>query len=147
MVECQQILRELVAVAPIDGRQTLLDLANRRGFKPRARHADAQRVGVAAAGDPPKQGSLYDGCAPPHEWVIDNLAGRGQAFDEEAGQLRLEAGPVGNLVQAVCSPLLRRPERIHASGNGKGFPAEKRGLCLDRKSTRLNSSHLVISYA
>src|SRR2546426_12044741 len=37
--------------------------------------------------------------------------------------------------------------RLTVDDSGPGIPREIRGRILDRKSTRLNSSHLVISYA
>src|SRR5256885_7626686 len=49
------------------------------------------------------------------------------------------------------SRLRRRDRRDHRQVRASHLPgkilAAHRGLCLDRKSTRLNSSHLVISYA
>src|SRR5256885_2242890 len=39
-------------------------------------------------------------------------------------------------------------ERTHSANGGAGHAGGRRGLAgIDRKSTRLNSSHLVISYA
>src|SRR5688500_19805374 len=53
----------------------------------------------------------------------------------------------------IPAPLRRgrtalRPRRAGAAGAGaRGGDRGRRGRVLDRKSTRLNSSHLVISYA
>src|SRR5437773_7448388 len=55
---------------------------------------------------------------------------RGRADDAR----RSSAPPYGRARRAVASRL----------GAGEGFPA---GDCGDRKSTRLNSSHITISYA
>ena len=58
-----------------------------------------------------------------HKWVIHSVAGLGEAGDEELWQLRLEAGPVGNFVEAVCLPLAARPifiERFHGCSRTSG---------------------------
>src|SRR5256885_9929698 len=43
--------------------------------------------------------------------------------------------------------LARRLEELDAARRGRTLHGETRHATLDRKSTRLNSSHLVISYA
>ena len=49
----------------------------------------------------------------PHEGVIDQLAGPGEAFDKKARQLRLETGSIGNFMQTAGLPLTGRPEFVN----------------------------------
>src|SRR5256885_3522081 len=55
------------------------------------------------------------------------------------------AGPVAFLLDARRQEQLRRGRRVRRHSCAAAGLA--RGPCTDRKSTRLNSSHLVISYA
>src|SRR2546426_1566589 len=74
------------------------------------------------------------------------IAGRelGEQFDERRPVLRCEAADVdaGDLALQRRHVLgVRVPQARHAD------PREQVDVTVDRKSTRLNSSHLVISYA
>src|SRR5688500_19063089 len=55
------------------------------------------------------------------------------------------------VVRQLPDGLLRRPEisqvRRAAGGGLRSTPAARRAVAQDRKSTRLNASHLVTSYA
>src|SRR5256885_6962059 len=62
----------------------------------------------------------------------DGVAGAAQAADDVAGE------------REVSAALLDVQDHGHVTRNGAGDGVD---LCRDRKSTRLNSSHLVISYA
>src|SRR2546426_6182406 len=68
--------------------------------------------------------------------------GENRPVENESGQV---AGGAGNAPEELLTPPGRRPPcRVHreeTAGNRQGRLEE------DRKSTRLNSSHLVISYA
>src|SRR5256885_4270257 len=58
--------------------------------------------------------------------------------------------PYTTLFRSLGSPGLVRSVSVvvgHAAPAVQRFVAERRGPRIDRKSTRLNSSHLVISYA
>src|SRR5205807_9746083 len=61
---------------------------------------------------------------------------------------RVGQGAVAELAEEIATPALERPvrhrhTRMIATRGDRGLE----GPCADRKSTRLNSSHLVISYA
>jgi len=62
---------------------------------------------------------------------INNVAKFGQPFDEEAGQLRFEAGSIRNLVQTVGLPLSGRPELIDIGRHGDVFTGESARLRLE----------------
>src|SRR5947199_6114586 len=51
------------------------------------------------------------------------------------------------VVSKACAPLFAQPACREAHASFDAPPAEARMATLDRKSTRLNSSHLGISYA
>jgi len=82
------------------------------GCQARADEQGGQRIDVIAERLPAHQSGLEWGGAPTHEGVVDPLPRRGQARDEEGGHLRLEAGPVADLVERMRLTLRRRPERV-----------------------------------
>src|SRR5207237_6658772 len=91
---------------------------------------DAQRIDVAAERDAAQQRGFENGGATAHEWIIDNVAGFGQSFDEEARQLRFEAGAVGNFVERTGLALAGGPEFIHEGRDfawSAGEISERRG--------------------
>src|SRR5207248_11257066 len=72
----------------------------------------------------------------------------GPADDIGNGLDEQDAKPIGRLATAVAEPERQKEEerRIGDEGGAEG-PPERRLAMLDRKSTRLNSSHRTISYA
>ena len=78
----------------------------------RAGQQQRQRVDVVAGGPASHQGRLHRRGAAAHEGVVHGLAGRGQAADEERRQLRLEAGPVADFMDAVGLALSGGPELV-----------------------------------
>ena len=97
--------------------EALGDVFQARRVEPRPGQDDAQGVDVAAAGDAAQQRGFQDGGAAAHERVIDDLAGLRQALDEEARQLRLEAGAIGNLVERAGLALFGGPEFVDERGD------------------------------
>jgi hypothetical protein len=118
VVENQQVLRHLARVRKVHCVQAALHVGHGRWGQPRFTENRAQRVYIAPVGLPAQQ-RRFDQCrTAAHERVIDDVPGTGQPLDEETRQLRLEAGAVGDLVQAVRGALFRGPElvreRVHA---------------------------------
>ena len=121
MEEDQQVLGEFVGRGEVDLPEPLGDLFEARRAEPGPRQDDAQGVDVAAEGHAAQQRGFQDGGAAAHERVIDDLAGLRQALDEEAGQLRLEAGAIGNLVERAGLALFGRPEFVDEGGDFAGL--------------------------
>src|SRR5438034_6384460 len=73
------------------------------------------------------------------------------------GEVAFNAAEVGEIARRLGGSVVVVKAQIHAGGRGKGGgvklarsaeeAADIAGHILDRKSTRLNSSHTVISYA
>jgi len=131
MVENQQVFRDLAGIGEINLRQPLDNLIHRGRIEPRAAQEEAQRVDVASERDAPQQTRFDDRRPAPHEWVVNNLPGLRQPLDEEARQLRLEACPIGNLVQTAGCPLLGRPKLIDEGGDVQSSSIERRGGGFD----------------
>src|SRR5256885_11407239 len=55
--------------------------------------------------------------------------------------------PYTTLFRSILRALVRSPHRAFSRGRTPGGPSPRSRRLRDRKSTRLNSSHLVISYA
>src|SRR6266498_4387165 len=64
--------------------------------------------------------------------------------NRDDSRLRLRSGDPAS-AGAVLAPVMRDLEHVDARDRGRGEPVAQ--LFLDRKSTRLNSSHVRISYA
>src|SRR4051812_49675078 len=67
--------------------------------------------------------------------VVGNLLSNAFKFTERGGEVELTVLPVDHGVQ------------LEVRDTGAGIPPENVPHILDRKSTRLNSSHMSISYA
>jgi len=70
----------------------------------------AERVHVVAGCTSAKQPCLQEGGPPAHEGVVHQVARLREAFDEEPGEVGLEARAVGHLVQRVAGALSGGPE-------------------------------------
>jgi hypothetical protein len=68
------------------------------------------------------------------------VAGNGDRRLELARQVLVAVERVGRVGLIRRRELAVEPD-LAVSARGRGEPGDKRGQCLDRKSTRLNSSH------
>ena len=87
-------------------------LFRRRRRQPRLCEHRAQWIDVASRRGSPRERRFDDRRAASHERVVHDVAGGGEAVDEEARQLRLEARAIRHLVEAVRGALLARPEFV-----------------------------------
>ena len=94
-----------------------------------------ERVDVIAKRRAPKPRGFNGRGAAPHEGVVDGVARFCQAFDEEGGQLRLEAGAVADFVQPHGLALARGPELARDARHA----AHKRRFCAGRRELRQHS--------
>ena len=140
VVEGEQVLfwgggvRNIVAGVQ-DFPQPGFRFAEGRRVKPGAGQHYAQRVDVAARRPPVHQIGLQRGGSPSQKRIRHQVARPGVFFDEKFGQLRLEAGPVAYLVQAVPPSLPGRPKLFSYPGRrisfGRAVPV--RGRCIHRR--------------
>src|SRR5439155_9878490 len=114
MIENNQVFREFIAVGEIDRFQARHYLRQCGWVQSRPGQKQTQRIDVAPVRDTAQQGRFDDGCAPPHERVIDNVPWLSEALDKKSRQLRLKARPIRNLVKTAGGPLSSRPELVHA---------------------------------
>jgi hypothetical protein len=114
MVKHHQILAQLGVAVPIQPLQTLGDIRKSGRLQAWSAQRLAEWIDIIADGHSPQQGRLQGGGAPPHERVINPLAGLGQTFNKEARQLGLETGTIGNLMQRAGLPLPRSPKLVRA---------------------------------
>src|SRR2546430_1318121 len=125
MIESEKVFRHLIAVAKIDLAKSFCDLSKCRWIQTRTRQKPAERVDIAAVRRSAKQPGLDDRRASAHERVVNYVAWVREPLDEETRQLRFEASPIGNLVQAARGALSRRPIFVDVRWNrerptGKG---------------------------
>src|SRR5205814_10220083 len=106
--------------------EALGDLRQRRRVQSRSGEEQTQRIDVAGVRDALEQGRFDHSRAPAHERVIDDLAWFAETFDEKPGQLRLETGPIRNLMKTVGRSLTGGPKLVDAgrhrdfgAGNGR----------------------------
>jgi hypothetical protein len=78
-------------------------------------HHDAQRVGIVGDRNAAQQGGFDGSGASAHERIVNEVTGLSQPFDEEARQLRLKAGSVGDLVQGAGLALPGGPKLVDES--------------------------------
>ena len=112
VVEDLELLRIRRRERQIERREPRVDLLGGRRRQPGLREHGAQRVDVASRRRSSRERRFDDRRAAAHERVVDDVAGLGEAIDEEARKLRLEARAVRHLVQAVGRALLARPELV-----------------------------------
>ena len=104
----------------VDFAQAGFDLLQRRRLKPGRGQRKAQRIDVVARRDAAQQ-SRFDGRgAAAHERIVDDVARVGEPLDEEARQLRLEAGAIGDFVQRTGLALACGPELVDEGWNRAG---------------------------
>src|SRR4051812_3623234 len=107
MVEREKIVTLDRPTLPGNRLEPPRDGLQERGCEARARQQDRERVEVVADRPAAHQGGLEGRRAAPHERVMDPLPPRGQARDEEGGQLRLEAGAVADFMERMRLTLRR----------------------------------------
>ena len=105
MVESQQLFRQAAAKIPVNFVKPGLNRLQIRRIKARRNEHRTQGVHVAPRSSSAKQRGFEDRGPAPHERIINQISRLGEPFNEKAGQLRLETGPVGNLMQGTGSPL------------------------------------------
>jgi hypothetical protein len=106
----KQFGRGVDVLLPVKKLEPTGDFLGGRGIEPRSSRHLAKRSRIGSASDASAQGGFQWRGAPPHEWIINRLAGVGESVDERAGQFRLEAGAVGNLMQRVTTALACGPK-------------------------------------
>jgi len=89
----------------VERAEPLCDLLQERQIEPRLQQYAAERVHVVAGCTSAKEPCLQEGGPPAHERVVHQVSRLGEARDEEPGQLGLEAGAIGHLVQGMAGPL------------------------------------------
>ena len=109
-------------IGEVDLAESLVDLIHRWRAKTRRREREAEWIDVVAERHAPQQCGFDGRGAAPHEGIIDDIAGLGEAFDEEARELRLEARAIGDFVERTSLALFRSPEFVDVSGS---FAARK----------------------
>ena len=97
--EDQQVLGEFAGLGEVNLPETPGDAFQARRAEAGAGQDNTEGIDVAAVRHAPQQRGFQHAGAAAHERVIDDLARLCEALDEEAGQLGLKAGAVGNLVQ------------------------------------------------
>ena len=114
MVERQQIGLRRVGDLPreVDPREAIADRGDRWWIQPRRGQHRAERVDVVGDRRATHERGLYGSRAPARKWIVNTLAGHGQALDEKCWKLGLEAGAVTDLVNAVAAPLAGSPESV-----------------------------------
>jgi hypothetical protein len=112
-VKYEQVRLVNITGRPIHLLQHSLNRGQINTSKSGARKEDAQRVYVISRRPSPEQASLNDGSAAPHKRVVNSLTGGSQAFYEEAGKLRLKAGPIANFVNGMGLSLSSRPKFVN----------------------------------
>ena len=127
MIERQQVLALDVARVPGHLAQPPGHLCQRRRCEAGTGQQDRERVDIVAGGSAPHQRGLHGRRAPTHERIVHGLARLGQAVDEELGELRLEAGPITDLVQVVRPALPGGPELVAQVRNPRLVHLLRRG--------------------
>ena len=112
MVENQKVFRERCSAIPVDLRQSVMNLLEIGWIQARPEKDRAKRVDIATGRSPAKKHRLQQGGPPPHKWVVDEISGLSESFDEEARQLGFKTRPVGHFVQRARSSLFGCPELI-----------------------------------
>src|SRR4051794_39112975 len=110
MKKYQQFSGKVVRSRPVDLAQPLRYFLKARGAKSRSRKDPAQWINIAAVRNTPEQRRLNHRGAAPHERIIYHLVRLGQALYKEPRQLRLEASPIGDLLEGARLPLPGCPE-------------------------------------
>jgi len=128
VVEHGEVEVDLHGPVPLQLGEPRLDLPDSGWVEARPQEDTGQGVHVVPEGHTAMEGRLQQRRASSHEGVVDDIARLGPALDEEPGQLRLEARPVGDLVERVRLPLGRRPvladeSRNLAASDGDGLDA------------------------
>ena len=120
MIKDQQFVGERSGVAEIDRAHPSFDLGALGWIEPRPDENAAQGVDVASHWPAVEQCRFDESGAAAHEWVIDGFPRERETFDKKPWQLRLETGPIGDLVEAVCGTLLRGPKFVDECRNREG---------------------------
>src|SRR5205807_9432201 len=88
----------------------------------------------------------------PYPTLFRSKVERGERLVEQQqrrldGQRAAERHPLALAARQLVRPARREPGEAEAVEDARRALAARRARLVDRKSTRLNSSHLVISYA
>ena len=122
MIKHQQLFGKFIVVGQIDFVEARFDLFQCRRLKSRLSECEAERIDVIAPGHAAEQGGFNGRRAPAHKRVVNYLAGLGEAFDEEARELRLETGAIGDFVQGRGLALFGGPEFVDKGRSAKNPP-------------------------
>jgi hypothetical protein len=117
MVEHQKVLGKRPVVIPFDFIQSSLNLLDTGRLKAWPEQDGAQWIDITAGSLPAKKDRFKQRGPPPHERIVDKISRLGEPLDEEAWQLRLEAGAVRYLVQRARSSLFGRPKLVREKRN------------------------------
>jgi len=119
LVEGAEVVGEFAVVGgEVEFVETGFHFGQGGGREARGAHDGAEGVDVAAYGGASGEGGFHGGGAAAHEGVEHGVAFPGEAVDEKAGELGLEAGAVGDFVEAVGGALLGGPEFVDVDGDG-----------------------------
>ena len=97
------------------------DLLERGRREARGEQHGGERVDVGADRPAARQRGLQGRRAASHEGVVNRVARPGQPLDEEGRKLRLETGPVADLVQPARAALTGGPELVGETGDAVSF--------------------------
>ena len=120
VIEDEQVVAHPSGARPRNLLQPRGNFGQRRRIEPRLKKDAAERVDVGRARNPTEQCGFQRRCAAAGKRIVDRRARSGQPLDEEARQLRLEAGAIRNLVKAVGGPLSLRPELVDQQRHNHG---------------------------
>jgi hypothetical protein len=119
VIEDEELFWELVVSIERDLVESLDDLLECGGTETRAREIAAEGIDVATPWDTVEERGFDESCAAAHEGVVNDVAGVGQALDEEARELRFKTGAIGDFVEVMGLSLLGGPELVDEDGEGE----------------------------
>lgn len=148
MVEREKLFGKFIAARHVDFPKTSLDFGERWRTQPRSGECQAEWIDVVAERNATEQRSLDRRRSPAHKRIVNDVARRGQSFDEESRELRFETSPIGNFMERTGLPLPRGPElvdeRRHGTVRESGFH-DPRGLAEFRESGKIIKQQFAVA--
>ncbi len=108
----QRVFAPDISACPVDRFQRFHDILEHDRREAWTGERNRQRIDIVSIGATSHERDLRGCRSAPHEWIMDNIACLRQSFDEEPGQLRLEAGSIRNLVSRTRLTLAGGPEFV-----------------------------------